>query len=319
MDYSVFAYYVIHPLEDPEKERKEHDRFLRTLDSKGRIYISSEGVNAQLSLHNKDVEPFLEWLLSDQRYASADVKIHHWPEHPFHRLSVKVKKELVAMNQEVDFEKRGRYLTPKEWRFEMEKRDPNTLVIDVRNKYESDIGHFEGAVCPNLETFREFPSFVKELAERVDPEKTKVLMYCTGGIRCEVYSPLLKEAGFKEIFQLKGGVIGYGIEEGQSHWRGKLFVFDDRLVVPISKEEAEPIASCKFCQEKYDSYHNCANMDCNALFIACPNCIEKEEGCCQKGCLETGRVRKIEKSSSHPKPFRRLPFEEKRAFFRREL
>ncbi len=254
MDYSVLAYYIIHPLDNPLEVRKEHENFLKTLDSKGRIYVSHEGINAQLSLKNSDVDSFLEWLETDPRYKNAGVKIHQWHEHAFHKLTVKVRKELVAMNLEVDLTQRGEHISPKEWRALLEKKDPDTILIDVRNNYESSVGYFEGAIRPDIETFREFPQFAKDLAHTVDPAKTRVMMYCTGGIRCEIYSPLLKDLGFKEVLQLKGGVIGYGLEEGGAHWRGKLFVFDDRLVVPISKEGGEAIAICRFCQTQSDTY-----------------------------------------------------------------
>ena len=310
----MLAYYIIHPLENPLEVQKEHIRFLKTLDSKGRIYIAHEGVNAQLSLKNSDVTPFLEWLEADPRYKNREVKIHLWHEHPFHKLTVKVRKELVAMNLEVDLTQRGEHITPEEWRRLLEKKDPHTIILDVRNNYESHVGHFEGAICPDIETFREFPQFAKDLADTVNPSETRVLMYCTGGIRCEIYSPLLKTLGFKEVLQLQGGVIGYGLQEWGAHWKGKLFVFDDRLVVPISQDGGEPISLCQFCQSKSDTYYNCANMDCNALVIACPACMEKEQGCCQKSCLEDGRVRKMDRTAKNPKPFRKLSFEEKKEF-----
>jgi UPF0176 protein len=310
MDYSVLAYYVLYPFDNPKEERDRHEKFLRTLDSKGRIYIASQGVNAQLSLNNKDVEAYLSFLEKDERYKEADVKIHPSSDHAFHKLSVKLRKELVAINQEVDLTKRGAHLSPKEWREAMEKGDPNTIVLDVRNNYESCVGYFEGAIRPDIETFREFPAFAKELSAKIDPSKTRVLMYCTGGIRCELYSPLLKDLGFKEILQLKGGVIRYGLEEGEAHWRGKLFVFDDRLVIPISKENKETITLCRFCQTSADTYYNCANMDCNSLMLACSSCVEKERGCCQESC-KAGRVRSIETKIACPKPFRKLSFDEK--------
>ena len=119
----------------------------------------------------------------------------------------------------------------------LEKKDENTLLLDVRNDYESAIGHFEGAERPPIKTFREFPDYAEALAKQKNPQKTKVMMYCTGGIRCEVYSALLKEKGFEEVYQLHGGVINYGHKMGNKHWKGKLFVFDDRLSVPISEDE----------------------------------------------------------------------------------
>ena len=123
----------------------------------------------------------------------------------------------------------------------------------------------------------------------------------------------MKEEGFKNVYQLEGGIINYGLKQGSKHWKGKLFVFDDRLVVPISEDNKEVISRCMFCNALCESYYNCANMDCNELFIACPSCAEEHHGCCSNTCYEEGRVRPFE-PSKHPKPFRRLPHEEKIKF-----
>ena len=131
-------------------------------------------------------------------------------------------------------------------------------------------------------------------------------MYCTGGIRCEVYSALLKKEGFEEVYQLEGGIIQYGLDEGTHHWKGKLFVFDDRLAVPLCDDASEVISRCRHCQETSDLYFNCANMDCNELFIACPSCADKLQGCCSSPCQTAPRVRPYQKSE-RPKPFRRWP------------
>lgn len=313
MNYSVLAYYVIDAVDEPEAEVKEHRAFLKTLDSKGRIYVSKEGVNAQLSLHDRDVDAYLQWMQQRPLLVGADVKIHKWPEHAFDRLTVKFREQLVAVCEQVDFSKRGKHISPKEWRERLESKDPNTIVIDVRNNYESAVGTFEGAICPDLSTFREFPGYAKKLKSEYNPEKTKVMMFCTGGIRCEYYSAILRGNGFDDVAQLNGGVIRYGMEEGNKHWKGKLFVFDDRLVVPISEDEHKTVSHCKFCEKPSDVYYNCAHMDCNDLFISCPECALSHKGCCSDSCMQAGRVRAFEESD-HPKPFRRLSQEEKAAF-----
>ena len=188
----------------------------------------------------------------------------------------------------------------------LENRDCATLLLDVRNDYESEIGHFEGAERPKLTKFREFPAYVQELKKERDPKETPVMMYCTGGIRCEVYSALLKEAGFEKVYQLEGGVINYGHKEKGKHWKGKLFVFDDRLAAPLHPEaDSEPISHCTFCASPCDAYRNCANMDCNELFLTCPGCADRLKGCCSAPCLEEGRVRPYE-PGERPKPFRRV-------------
>ena len=182
------------------------------------------------------------------------------------------------------------------------------ILLDVRNDYEWKVGRFEGAELPPCETFREFNSYAEHLKERADPATTPVMMYCTGGIRAELYSALLREKGFQKVYQLLGGIIGYGKEEGGKHWLGKLFVFDDRLAVPISDEETAPtIGACHHCSCPNDTYYNCANMDCNHLFLCCPACLQKFAGCCQDSCVQAPRTRPYHQETAH-KPFKRSHF-----------
>lgn len=305
MSYFVLAYYKFVEIEDPAAEVANHHSFFKEKDATGRIYISKQGINGQMSASADVAEEYMIWMRSDTRFKDIDFKIHHHQEQVFPRMTVKVRKQLVALDDEVDLSMRGVSLTPKEWSAMLEQRDEDTLLLDVRNDYEWEVGHFEGADLPQLETFRKFPKFAKELKEKRSPKKTKVMMYCTGGIRCELYSSLLKREGFEQVYQLQGGVIGYGLNEGKKHWRGKLFVFDDRLTVPISeKEEGEVISSCRHCKAPSDIYYNCANMDCNELFLSCSECAEKFQGCCCSSCQTAERVRPFEKSE-RPKPFRK--------------
>lgn len=310
MKYCVLAYYVIHKVSDPERLAEKHRAFLATLDSCGRIYVSCEGINAQLSLAENDVEAYLDYLKQDSFYDTADIKIHYWHEHAFAKLAVKVRSQLCAIDTEVDFSHRGEEISPTEWRNRLENRDKNTILLDVRNNYESAVGHFEGAICPDLESFREFPQFAKELKKKFDPKKTTVLMFCTGGIRCEYFAPLMKQEGFEKVYQLKGGVIRYGLEQGNHLWHGKLFVFDDRLVVDIAQQKNQDISHCHFCKKPTSTYYNCANMDCNELFLACRGCAQAHAGCCTDKCQKEGRTRPFD-AEERPKPFRRLPHEEK--------
>lgn len=307
MDYLVLAFYWIKGVDTPREMIKRWKAFLGEIDAKGRIYISEGGVNAQMSVAMSDQARFEEWI--EGELPDADVKVHVWDEHPFAKLTVKYRKQLVAMDKEVDLSDQGEYLDGKSWREMIEKKDENTILIDVRNDYEWEIGHFEGALMPKLKTFREFPKYAESLKEQYDPETTTVMMCCTGGIRCGFYSPLMKELGFKKVYQLRGGIIRYGLEEGGAKWHGKLFVFDDRLVVPLN-EDAETIAKCHQCGCKSDSYYNCAHMDCNKLFISCPDCAAKMEGCCSSECIEAPRRREFV-PGDRVRPYRKLPYEEK--------
>ena len=310
MDYQVIAYYYLGGLDDPQCEIKRQKEFFAKRDMMGRLYISEQGINAQMSALSSHADEYIAWMRSDSRFADVQYKIHLSHEHAFPKATIKYRKQLVAIDREVDFSKIGEHVSPKVWKEMLRERDENTVVIDVRNDYEWKVGHFQGASLPPFETFREFPQYAAELKEKRDPKKTRVMMYCTGGIRCEYYSALMKEEGFDEVYQLDGGVINYGFECGSDSWDGKLFVFDDRLVVPLSPD-ASTISQCKHCGVSTDVYYNCANMDCNELFVSCLDCLKKTKGCCCSFC-EEGRVRPIREDGS-AKPFRKCSFEEKQA------
>lgn len=311
----VLAFYAFTKVDDPQKMIKEHKSFLESFSGKGRIYISEEGINAQCSVPSEHLEAYTSYVLKN--FSTADIKIHSHKFHPFAKLIVKYRKQLVAMDQIVDTTKKGVHLESKEWEKMIQEKDENTIIIDTRNDYEWEVGHFDGALLPKLNKFREFPAYAEDLKKEYDTDKTKVMMYCTGGIRCELYSALMIKLGFKNVYQLKGGVIRYGLDNGNRAWQGKLFVFDDRMVIPISEDKAEPIAQCQFCQKPADSYYNCANMDCNDLILACPECIEAQKGCCCSDCLENGRVRPFSLATVTT-PFRKLSHEEKQNLSKKE-
>ncbi|MBP9841684.1 MAG: rhodanese-related sulfurtransferase [Simkaniaceae bacterium] len=303
--YKVLAFYDITPVANPEEMVAEWHRYFKDKDVKGRIYIAHEGINAQMSCH-EGVDCF-DWIKA--QFPSADIKIHVYDEHPFARLTIKVRKQLVALDRPVDFSMQATHATPQEWNEMLKDQKEETIVLDVRNGYEWEVGHFVGAEKPHLDTFREFDALAEQLAQTKD-KNTRILMCCTGGIRCEFFSPLLKERGFNNLFQLKGGIIGYGLHQGNELWEGNLFVFDDRMVVPLTEERQPPIAKCHHCGSPSDTYYNCACMDCNELFISCPCCAEQLEGCCSEECVEAPKRRPFNKEE-RVRPYRRLTRAEK--------
>ena len=298
--YLVLAYSSFPPLENPLLEVKRHKDFFKGRDVAGRIYISEEGINGQMSGAEQDARDYMEWLLSDPRFSSIPFKVHTHHENIFARMTVKTREQLVALDEKVGSIEGGEYLSPKEWRETIENEE-DFFLIDVRNQYEWEIGHFEKSTLPTLDQFRDFPKYADELKEKLDP-KTKILMCCTGGIRCELYSKLLKKRGFENVLQLEGGIINYGLKEGSAVWKGKLFVFDDRMAIPIDGKENRPIAKCHQCGEPSDTYYNCANMNCNELFLSCPSCHLKYLGCCSCECKDHPRRRPYQSGN---KPFRR--------------
>lgn len=302
--YSILTFYGYFEIRDPISEVERQKNFLKDLDARSRVYVAYNGINAQMSLLNAHALQYVQWLQQDQRFQNILFQIQLYTDHVFPKLTIKFRKQLVALDQMPDLNKRGEHLSPKKWKEMLEQRDHSTFLIDVRNEYESEIGYFEGAHRPPLKNFREFSDYAKQLANEKDKKNTKVMMYCTGGIRCETYSALLRELGFEKVYQLQGGVIHYGQEIGKEHWKGKLFVFDDRLSTPLNEEEHEILSECSFCSCKTDTYYNCANMDCNELFLCCVDCADQQYGCCSHKCTTAPRRRPY-LSQERPKPFRK--------------
>ena len=305
--FLILAFYYLVPVANPAKLVQEFFEHFSGTDCKGRIYIAQQGINATVSAPCSEASRFMKWLathpklLSDQAWNALEFKVEETEGHIFARLTVKQKKELVALDKEISFSERGEAISPARWKKMMEE-EKDLLILDIRNDYEWELGHFEGARKPVCTTFRDFKEFAKNVALEIDPEHTKVMTYCTGGIRCEFFSSLLKENGIKNVYQLDGGIIKYGIEEKSAHWLGKLFVFDDRLSADISDRRAPPIGTCYHCHETAEKYYNCADMNCNTLFLCCPSCLEKYKGCCKEVCASASRLRPYKLSST---PFRR--------------
>ncbi|CUI17603.1 conserved hypothetical protein [Candidatus Protochlamydia naegleriophila] len=301
--FFVLAYYHFTAISDPHQEVLAHKNFFKERNITSRIYISEQGINGQMSGAREDAEAYMNWLHANPLFENMPFKIHPHHENVFPRQTVKYRKQLVALDEEVDMDLIGEHVSPERWK-ELLEDEQKPLLLDVRNEYEWKVGRFEGAECPPCDTFREFKEYAENLKEQVDPQKTPVMMYCTGGIRCELYSSLLKKEGFKDVYQLDGGVINYGLKQGSDHWLGKLFVFDDRLTVPISDQPTPVIGQCHHCQTAIESYYNCANMDCNHLYLCCQTCLKEFAGCCCTACQEAPRVRPYHQQDTH-KPFRK--------------
>jgi len=251
----------------------------------GRIYVAHEGINAQMSVPEHHLEAFLQSL--EQHPEMANMPIKYAVEDDgksFYKLTIKVRPKIVAdglNDHDYDVTNVGHHLSPLE--FHTFVTDPNTLVIDMRNHYESEVGRFENAFAPDADTFREA---IQQVAEKFGTQKEqKVLLYCTGGIRCEKASAYLKDKGFKDVNQLHGGIIAYahGIKQLglTSKFIGKNFVFDQRLGESI---DGQVIARCHQCGAPCDTHTNCANDDCHLLFIQCPECAATYNGCCSDDC-----------------------------------
>ena len=267
----------------------------------GRIYVSYEGVNGQISVPEPNLENFKEALYSIQflngirlNFAREDDGKSFW------KLIIKVREKIVAdgLNDEnFDVTNKGVHVNAIEFNALANKSD--TVIIDMRNHYESEVGHFENAVTPDVETFRESLPIINDMLE--EKKETPLLMYCTGGIRCEKASAYFKHRGFKNVFQLEGGIIEYARQvekQGlENKFKGKNFVFDDRLGEQIS---GDVIAKCHQCGTPCDAHKNCSNDACHILFIQCDACAAKYEKCCSQKCKDFNALPDEKRSELKP-------------------
>ena len=256
----------------------------KKLDVLGRIYIAEEGINAQISVPEHNFNLFKNHLNAHSYFKKMPFKRAVEDNQSFYKLIIKVKKEIVAYNittEEYDIKNTGKHLNAAQFNKMMEQ--DNSIVIDMRNHYESEVGKFENAICPDVDTSKELlPETQKILDNHKDDN---IMLYCTGGIRCEKASAYLIKKKFKNVFQLKGGIINYAKEVKEknieSKFKGKNFVFDDRLGERITNDI---LSNCHQCKNKSDEHTNCANDACHILFIQCTNCKIKYQGCCSKEC-----------------------------------
>ena len=286
--YQVILYYKFYPIKDRDGFLKEHQTFCREHNLKGRVYISSEGINGTLAGFVEDIVLYKNFLCSKPGFKDTEFKEDKSDDLPFARLKVKLRPEIVTLKSDVPVDpsrESAPRISPQEWRETLESQD-DFLLIDVRNNYESRIGHFEGAVTPDVANFYDFPQWLA--SSHIDKNK-KILMYCTGGIRCEKFSLYMLKKGYKNISQLQGGIINYAQKEGGARFKGKCFVFDDRLVVGVQPDSVEPISRCDITGIPCDSYLNCANIDCNKLFICSAEGARRMEGSCSEACQKSSR------------------------------
>ena len=287
-DRLTISFYAYAKIGNPKTFRNDLFIAWNALDVLGRIYVADEGINAQLSLPADNFQAFKDHL--DSISFLKDVRLNIAVEHDnfaFLKLKIKVRDKIVAdgLNDHTfDVTNIGVHLDAD--RFNQLIEDENTVLVDMRNHYESEIGHFKNAVTPDVDTFRESLDIIEEDL-RNHKEDKNLVMYCTGGIRCEKASAYYKHKGFKNVFQLEGGIINYMRqvnEKGlENKFIGKNFVFDQRRSERISDDV---IAHCHQCGQPADLHANCANDACHLLFIQCEECKEKMEGCCSSTCME---------------------------------
>ncbi len=283
----TLSFYKYVKIEDPKEVRDQLFTTWTELNCFGRIYVAHEGINAQMNVPKINWDIFVKQLYEDERFTNVPLKIAVDDDgKSFYKLVIKVKEKVVSDGiDDPDFNaaNTGTYLNAEGFNKAIE--DPNTIVVDMRNHYESEVGRFDKSFCPDADTFREeLPLVVDHLKGQEDK---KVIMYCTGGIRCEKASAYLKHKGFKDVNHLQGGIIQYAKEvkeQGlESKFRGVNFVFDERIGERITQDV---LSNCHQCGKSCDTHVNCKNDDCHLLFIQCDACAQKMQGCCTPKCQE---------------------------------
>ncbi|SEN30960.1 rhodanese-related sulfurtransferase [Lihuaxuella thermophila] len=290
--YRILLYYKYVPIENPVAFADEHRAFCQELGVKGRILVSHEGVNGTISGTVEQTQKYMDYMHQHPLFHDMTFKVDEYHKHAFKKLFVRPKKELVTWRLEEDVnpsETTGKRLSPKEF-YELLQRD-DVIVVDGRNDYEYDIGHFRNAIRPDVKTTREFPEWIrKNLSQYKDK---KIITYCTGGIRCEKLTAFMLKEGFKDVAQLDGGIVTYAKDpevKGKLFY-GKCYVFDERISVPINQEEDVVVGKCYHCGKPEDRYINCEYDMCHKQHICCPECEEKYQGYCSKECEEKDLVK----------------------------
>jgi UPF0176 protein len=284
---TTISFYQYFHIDEPKSFRDHLYKHLDALQVFGRIYLAHEGINAQISVPQSNFEALKIYLYSIEPLDGVRLNIAVDDDgKSFWVLKIKVRDKIVADgidDPSFDMRNKGKYVNADE--FNRLTNDPDTIVVDMRNHYEYEVGHFENAIEVPSDTFREQLPMAADMLK--DAKDKNIIMYCTGGIRCEKASAYMLHKGFQNVFHLEGGIINYANqikEKGlPAKFHGKNFVFDNRLGERITNEI---IAKCHQCGKPADTHVNCANEACHLLFIQCDECKEKYEGCCGTECLD---------------------------------
>jgi UPF0176 protein len=283
-NYYVIAYYYYTQIPNPEEFSAQHLTYCKQLGLRGRIYIAHEGINGTISGPKQICQQYMDELKSNPLFAGIEFKIDEYHDHAFNRMHVRAKTEIVhsgLRNPEMidPTKETGKHLRGEEF-LALKDRD-DVVILDVRSNYETRLGKFKNSVTLDMENFREFPEKIAELQQY---KNKTVVTCCTGGIKCEKASALLLKEGFKDVYQLHNGIIGYAKDTGGKDFDGMLYVFDGRVAVPVNEVNPKAIAKCTVCGTPTMRSLNCANVDCNDQFSMCEICANEMEGACCQAC-----------------------------------
>ena len=289
---NILLFYKFVEVENPSDFVEKHLAFCKKLKIFGKVLVGKEGINGSISGTKEQTEKYKEKLREDKKFSDIIFKEEIGKSSPFTKMSVRDRDEIIRMGKKIDMNNVGKYISPKEFLSLYDREDKNLIILDARNDYEWKVGKFKNSITPNIKTFREFPKFVESIKDKKDK---KIVMYCTGGIRCEKASSYMIQQGFNDVRQLHGGIISFCQKFPNTVWDGKCFVFDKRLVSNIN-EDGGLISECLLCNSSCDLYRNCKNKKCDKFVIMCLDCEKKMNACCTDNCLREFRKQCSEKS-----------------------
>jgi UPF0176 protein len=273
----VLLYYKYTEVAKPDFEVLQHKLVCAGIGLKGRIIIASEGINGTVAGTSAQLKQYTSYMNSHPVFGDIVFKRTAAAKVPFGKLIVKLRPEIVTLGKQVDLKNSAEYLSPEKLH-KMFEQKTKMVIIDMRNSYEHEVGHFEGSLDPGTDKFYELPQKLSTLSKY---KSHKVITVCTGGIRCEKASALLKEEGFEDVSQLEGGIVKYLEKYPNGYFKGKNFVFDERMVTNTDTQSGKNILSkCVHCQKPCDRYLDCTRADCHKLYISCANCEKSHSGRC---------------------------------------
>ena len=286
MKYQILLWYKYVPIENPVHEMREQKRLCEKLGLSGRIIIANEGINGTVEGSLKNTNKYISELKKDPRFSGIHWKKSEGTGNAFPKLSIRVREEIVSMhlheNDIKPWSVTGKYLSPEELNSWFVKKK-EFYIVDMRNDYEQKSGYFEGSILPPLTNYRDLPKLLPLLKDLKDK---KVVTVCTGGVRCEKASGFLITNGFENVYQLQGGIVSYMEKFPNEHFKGKLYVFDQRVLMGFhaTHENHKVVGTCEKCLDKSENYINCDTVGCHRHFILCEKCIENFGQICPKGC-----------------------------------
>lgn len=295
----VLLFYKYTTFEYPKRILKWQTKLCNELGLTGRIIIAQEGINGTLGGSDSATERYKQIMSKHPLLGDMDIKESTGNANCFPRLRIVIKNEIVHLGlpHKAQIANTGVHLTPGQTHTLLTNKPDDLIILDTRNAHESAIGAFKDALKADITYFREFPDYIDK---HLDTFKDKqVLMYCTGGIRCERATAYLKEKGVaKEVYQIKGGIHRYVEEYPDGHFRGKNYVFDGRIAVPVTEDI---LSNCSLCNVACDNYNNCLNAACNKHYIVCQTCLEQYHQCCSAACKELIVLQKVKPRTPYAK------------------